>query len=216
MDLTYEQWRVLEPLIGELPRPADGRGRPWRSSREVLNGILWILRTGAQWAELPDQYPPYQTCHRRFQRWVQDGMLSWSLVSHCLEQSHTYWLATTRPDGRPHVVPIWGLWLEDAFYFGGSPTTRWARNVATNPAVALHLEDAEQVIMVEGLVDEYLPDSDLTAQLSAASAAKYATGVDSSAPTEGAQESILRLRPQIILAWRNFPQDATRWRFTGC
>ena len=73
MDLADEQWTVLEPLIGELPKRADGRGRPWRSSREVLNGILWILRTGAQWADLPGRYPPYQTCHRRFQRWVQDG-----------------------------------------------------------------------------------------------------------------------------------------------
>jgi transposase len=72
MDLTDEQWAALEPLIGELPRRADGRGRPWRSSREVLNGILWILRTGAQWADLPERYPPYQTCHRRFQRWVRD------------------------------------------------------------------------------------------------------------------------------------------------
>ena len=73
MDVTNEQWSVLEPLIGELPKRADGRGRPWRSSREVLNGILWILRTGAQWADLPERYPPYQTCHRRFQRWVRDG-----------------------------------------------------------------------------------------------------------------------------------------------
>src|SRR5258708_13918015 len=75
MDLTDEQWQVLDPLIGEMPRRADGRGRPWRSSREVLNGILWILRTGAQWADLPERYPPYQTCHRRFQRWVRDGTL---------------------------------------------------------------------------------------------------------------------------------------------
>jgi transposase len=73
MDLTDEHWAVLEPLIGKMPRRADGRGRPWRSSREVLNGILWILRTGAQWADLPDRYPPYQTCHRRYQRWVHEG-----------------------------------------------------------------------------------------------------------------------------------------------
>jgi transposase len=74
MDLTDEQWAVLEPVIGEMPRRADGRGRPWRSSREVLNGILWILRTGAQWADLPDRYPPNQTCHRRYQRWVREGL----------------------------------------------------------------------------------------------------------------------------------------------
>jgi transposase len=59
MDLADEQWTVLEPLIGGLPRRPDGRGRPWRSSREVLNGILCILRTGAQWVGLPERYPPY-------------------------------------------------------------------------------------------------------------------------------------------------------------
>ncbi len=75
MDLTDEQWTVLEPALGTMPRRADGRGRPWRSSREVFNGILWILRTGAQWAELPAGYPPYQTFHRCFQRGVRDGTL---------------------------------------------------------------------------------------------------------------------------------------------
>jgi transposase len=59
MNLTDEQWAMLEPLIGAMPRRADGRGRPWRNSRDVLNGILWILRTGAQWADLPECYPPW-------------------------------------------------------------------------------------------------------------------------------------------------------------
>jgi transposase len=75
MDLTDEQWAVLEPLSGKMAQRAGGRGRPWRSSREVLNGRLWILRTGAQWADLPERYPPYQTRHRRFQRWVCEGTL---------------------------------------------------------------------------------------------------------------------------------------------
>ena len=75
MELTGEQWAVVAPLLGAMPRRADGRGRPWRDSREVLNGILWVLRTGAQWHTLPAEYPPYQTCHRRFQRWVRDGTL---------------------------------------------------------------------------------------------------------------------------------------------
>jgi transposase len=57
------------------PRRADGRGRPWRDPRDVLNGILWIMRTGAPWRDTPERYPPYQTCHRRFQRWTEDGVL---------------------------------------------------------------------------------------------------------------------------------------------
>jgi transposase len=75
-ELSDEQWAIIEPLLGEMPRRADGRGRPWRDNREVINGILWILRTGAPWADLPDRFPPYQTCHRRFQTWVKDGTLS--------------------------------------------------------------------------------------------------------------------------------------------
>src|SRR5258707_4587619 len=67
MDLTEAQWQVLKPLLTPKRRP-DGRGRPWRDARAVLNGILWVLRTGTPWADLPDRYPPYQTCHRRFQR----------------------------------------------------------------------------------------------------------------------------------------------------
>ena len=79
MDLTDEQWEVLAPLIPDPPRRADGRGRPWRDPRDVLDGILWVLRTGAPWRDLPERYPPYQTCHRRFQRWTQEGVLAEAL-----------------------------------------------------------------------------------------------------------------------------------------
>jgi len=74
MDITDEQWMVLQPLIPKPKRREDGKGRPWKDSRAVLNGILWILRTGAPWHDLPDRYPPYQTCHRRFQQWVDSGV----------------------------------------------------------------------------------------------------------------------------------------------
>ena len=73
MDLSDAQWERLEPLFQEKRR-ADGRGRPWRDAREVLNGVLWVLRTGAPWKDLPARYPPYQTCHRRFQQWERTGV----------------------------------------------------------------------------------------------------------------------------------------------
>lgn len=73
MDLTNEQWNVVDPLIPKPRLRRDGRGRPWRDPRDVLNGILWVLRTGAPWKDLPKRYPPYQTCHRRFQQWARDG-----------------------------------------------------------------------------------------------------------------------------------------------
>ena len=74
MELTDEQWDIIKPLIPEPSKRPDGRGRPRRDNREILNGILWIMRTGAQWKDMPDRYPPYQTCHRRFQEWVRSGV----------------------------------------------------------------------------------------------------------------------------------------------
>lgn len=76
MELTDKQWEILKPLLpAEQLKKGGRRGRPYRDPRDVLNGILWVLRTGAPWKDLPDRYPPYQTCHRRFQQWEQDGLM---------------------------------------------------------------------------------------------------------------------------------------------
>ena len=74
MDLTNEQWTRLEPLIPSPQRKKDGRGRPRKNPRDVLNGTLWVLRTGAPWKDLPPRYPPHQTCHRWFQTWARLGV----------------------------------------------------------------------------------------------------------------------------------------------
>ena len=73
-ELTDEQWSLIASLF-EKTDEIQPRGRPPRSAREVLNGVLWILRSGARWQDLPERFPPYQTCHRRFQAWVKDGRL---------------------------------------------------------------------------------------------------------------------------------------------
>ena len=70
MDLTDAQWRLIEPLIPVPPRRADGKGRPRCNPREVMNGILWVMRTGAAWADIPSRYPSSSTFHRYFQTWV--------------------------------------------------------------------------------------------------------------------------------------------------
>ena len=77
-EVSDEQWALLEPILRSKRRP-DGKGRPPRDPRVVLNGVLWILDTGAQWRELPPKYPPYQTCHGRFQQWVRSGALAKAL-----------------------------------------------------------------------------------------------------------------------------------------
>ena len=71
--LTDEQWTILEPLLSS--EPPFVRGRPAiHDDRSVLNGISWVLRTGAAWADLPERFPSSSTCYRRFSKWVKSGV----------------------------------------------------------------------------------------------------------------------------------------------
>jgi transposase len=81
MDLTDEQWTILSPLIPVKAIREDGKGRPRINNREVLNGILWVLRTGTPWQDLPDQYPSPATWHRRCQEWQPEGVVENMLTS---------------------------------------------------------------------------------------------------------------------------------------
>jgi transposase len=68
-ELSDTAWAAIAPLL-----PPDGqRGRPWVNHRKVINGILWKVRTGAPWRDLPERYRPWQTCYDRFVRWRRDG-----------------------------------------------------------------------------------------------------------------------------------------------
>ena len=77
MDLTDEQWNLIAPLFPaeEFKKPGPKGGRPWRHPREVLNGVLWILRAGCAWFRLPGCYPGYQTCHRRWTKWCRENIM---------------------------------------------------------------------------------------------------------------------------------------------
>ncbi|MGN6106574.1 MAG: transposase, partial [Kofleriaceae bacterium] len=77
MDLRDAQWDAIKSCfpVEELRRTTKKGGRPYVEVRAVLDGVLWVLRTGAPWADLPRRYPPYQTCHRRFQTWIEDKTL---------------------------------------------------------------------------------------------------------------------------------------------
>ena len=57
------------------------------------------------------------------------GLLDWSYVREQMTKAQHYWICTVTPDGRPHATPVDGLWIEDRLYFGGSPKTRWQRNL---------------------------------------------------------------------------------------
>ena len=70
-DLTDQQWQQLQPL---LPPQKPTTGRPARDHRTIINGILWVLRTGAPWRDLPQRNGPWPTVASRFYRWRQDGL----------------------------------------------------------------------------------------------------------------------------------------------
>lgn len=75
MKLTEEQWRWVEPLVPKPRVRKDRKGRPPTDRRQLLQGMLWILKTGARWQDLPrDRFPPYQTVHRYYQDWVIKGV----------------------------------------------------------------------------------------------------------------------------------------------
>ena len=81
-ELTDEAWERIAPLLPENGR----RGKQWRNHRTVINGILWKLRTGAPWRDLPERYGPHQTCHDRLVRWRRDG--TWErLLAHAQAKS---------------------------------------------------------------------------------------------------------------------------------
>lgn len=67
-ELTDKAWSQIEPLL-----PVSGRGGQWRNHRQVLNGILWKLRTGAPWRDLPERWGPWKTAHERLRKWTMDG-----------------------------------------------------------------------------------------------------------------------------------------------
>jgi transposase len=70
-ELSNIRWTYIESFIAKQSVRPNGKGRPRPSNREIVNGILWALRTGARWQDMPEKFPPYQTCHRRLQEWVR-------------------------------------------------------------------------------------------------------------------------------------------------
>ncbi len=85
-----------------------------------------------------------------------------------------YWIGTCRPDGRPHVSPIWGVWLDGFLFFDGSPETRRGKNIARNPNITVNLESGSDVVILEGIAEDISPDLELRTRLSHAYTAKYA------------------------------------------
>ncbi|MCX6022842.1 MAG: pyridoxamine 5'-phosphate oxidase family protein [Chloroflexi bacterium] len=139
-----------------------------------------------------------------------EGMLPWAAVRDRIAQARNYWVATTQPNGAPHVMPVWGLWLREAFYFSTDPASRKGRNLAVNPRVAVHLESGDDVVILEGTAERLKNDA-VPSEFSNAYFEKYQVRLDTNDPSM----PYYRVNLRVALAWleQDFLQTATRWRF---
>jgi hypothetical protein len=143
------------------------------------------------------------------------GLLPWKWAEQRLRKSHNYWITTVKPDGSPHVMVVWGLWLDGAFLFSTGSQSRKARNLAQNPRCVVSTEDAAEAVIVEGVAEivdvparkvflkKYTPKYDFDMSTMAKDILEM-------------KEPVFAVRPKVVfgLYEKKFMSSATRWKFT--
>jgi len=142
-------------------------------------------------------------------------LLPWSWAETRLIAARSYWIASTRPDGRPHARPVWGVWRDGAFYF--STGSLAAGNLARDPHLTVHLDSGAEVVIIEGTATER-DERDLTSRLAVAYNEKYRWDLD-----PDAHMPWYEVRPEVAFGWivddsgadhgATFHGTTTRWRF---
>jgi pyridoxine/pyridoxamine 5'-phosphate oxidase len=135
-------------------------------------------------------------------------LLPFALVTKQLRDARGYWLATTRADGSPHAMPLWGVWQDGVFLFDTHPLSQKVKNLTNDPRAVVHLESSEEVVILEGgvEVDEDV-DAETFARFRAAFETKYGR----------APVGAFAFTPTVAYAWRNrdYRGSATRYEFVA-
>lgn len=136
------------------------------------------------------------------------GSLAWEWASERLTKSHNYLITTVRPDGRPHIMVVWGIWLDNAYYFSTGATTRKAKNLAANANCVVCNEDVEEAVIVEGKARQ-LAVLEIPKPAFKLYKKKYGWKLD---PEMG---PVFKVTPLVVFAMpeKLFPAGATRWIF---
>jgi len=142
------------------------------------------------------------------------GLKSWPWALERLEKSHNYWISTSRPDGRPHLMLVWGVWWQNAFWFSTGPRTRKAKNIAADPHCVIATEKADEAVILEGLAEE-IKDHSVWKQIAQVYNRKYGGDVE---PLLVASDGcVFRVQPQVAFGQdehtENFTESVTRWNF---
>lgn len=146
---------------------------------------------------------------------ARTGMLPWVEVAAAFAAAPRYWIATTDPDGAPHVIQQWGAFIDGSLYFEGGSHTRWARNLTRDPRVGVSVEAEGLAIMVEGRVERLTPGANLANAIIAAYQTKPYGYVPETKSWEG--DGLTAVRPARIFAWKyeSFNATATRFEFVA-
>jgi PPOX class probable F420-dependent enzyme len=141
------------------------------------------------------------------------GLILWAEAQRRLTVSHDYWCATARPDGRPHVMPVWGVWLDDRLWFSSSLGSRKARNLAAEPRCTLTTDDALNPVVVDGVAERVTGTGPIAAFVDAVNG-KY----DADMTVEFQDPAVngtFAVRPITVIALTHgdFQGSPTRWRF---
>jgi Pyridoxamine 5'-phosphate oxidase len=140
--------------------------------------------------------------------------VDWSWVATQLTDSKNYWLCSVRPDGRPHVIPRWGVYVDGKIYYDGSPETRHNHNIETNPHISVHLESGDHVIILEGTsVPAGKPTAKLGKKLVTAYRKKYAQLGYSPEPHQWDKGGLYAFTPRQCIAWTAFTENPTKFTF---
>jgi hypothetical protein len=139
-----------------------------------------------------------------------ESLLPWSWAHERLTSARNYALCTTRPDGRPHVMPVWGVWLDGAFYFSTGPQSRKALNLASNPACVVYPAQPDtgvDALVVEGDA-EVDTDPERRRRVFELYGSKYAYDMST------VMDPLHCVRPKVVFGFTDgFPGSATRWVF---
>jgi PPOX class probable F420-dependent enzyme len=141
------------------------------------------------------------------------GLLSWDEAERRLTRSHDYWLATVRPDGAPHVMPVWGVWLDGSVWFSCALASRKARNLAADPRCTVTTDDARDPVVVEGVADRLTDPASIEAFVAAVNV-KYDAGMTPDFQ-DPAVNATFAVRPgrAFALSGADFTGSPTRWMF---
>ena len=138
------------------------------------------------------------------------GLLPWVWAEQRLTTSRNYWVTSLWPDGRPHSMPVWGIWDGAALWFSSGRRSRKARNLAADPRCVVTTEDANEPVVVEGRA-EVTHDRDAIARVADLMNAKYG-GITAEFLESNATIGVLP-RWAFAIAHNDFTGSPTRWRF---